>query len=235
MTNRTIGALGWLALLALAVGCGRSESGGSAAEGDPGGEQLAAASDSGARPLPMDMVNAEELARQHGELYETLAPLRQLTFADEEVQTEWAVLLEDVNAAILENSEFHRKLMARWEEIIARVEKARETHGPLPRSEQAQLAANLQNIQTEMARVRAVELQQPEFFPRLLDFNRLIYDKMRQLEPEREAEVNRLEQLAEQLMMVTPVPQRGRFLALSLPEEGVEPLRLQPGQKPPVP
>ena len=50
MTNRTIGALGWLALLALAVGCGRSESGGSAAEGDPGGEQLAAAaaSDSGA-------------------------------------------------------------------------------------------------------------------------------------------------------------------------------------------
>lgn len=128
-----------------------------------------------------------------------LASLRDRAFADEELSAQWAEFTADVDGRILENSEFHRKLVARQDEIIGRMETATERGELVPVEEQRELAAHLENIRTEMSRVRSLEIQSPEFAPRLAALQAATYDRMRELEPERTPEIDRIEELGKQL------------------------------------
>ncbi len=228
-------------LIVLGVGgCGRSENIGWASRQQPDGESDAEAaaeeaaaeatgggSDassrvSGQAQLPVDLLDPPALAAEYQQLFQSLSPLRERALAADEVAAAWSDLIQAVHARVVENSEFHSKLMERRAEIVARLENAKASGEVVPVAEQLELATNLKNIQTEMARVRAIELQQPEFAPQFFGFQAMVFDKMRGMEPERAAEIDRLQELGAELLTFAPPAERNPILPLRFPDE-VEP------------
>ena len=225
--------LGAIVLSLGVISCGRSDQIGWTA-GERGGQTTDTANVAGAdQPgadvaresdptasgqLPPQMYDTQGLVAEYQRLYESLAPLRARAFQDDEVAAAWEKLLEAADEQILETSEFHRKLIDRREEIIDRMEQAEESAEMVPVAEQMRLAGHLKNIEREMARMRNIEIQQPAFKPLMLQFHALLYEKMRELEPEREAEINRMEQVGQQLILVSEPPPRNPVLPLEIPE-----------------
>ncbi len=193
-------------LAALALGaCVSSDSSASSSQRDASGQSSFAAGDSeaanagAADPGTVSEAEKQAIAVEYHTLAQSLASVRDRALADEGLSARWAEFTADVDSRILENSEFHRKLVERQDEIIARMEDATEKGEVVPVEEQRELATHLGNIRTEMSRVRSLEIQSPEFATRLAALQTATYQKMRELEPESTPEIDRIEELGNQL------------------------------------
>jgi hypothetical protein len=149
-------------------------------------------------------VNA--LQQEYQQLSSSLQQVQMQALADPEFSRQWNALVGDVDAAILARSAFHRGLQDRRVEI----ERLMQQPDTLTEERQGELAQNYRNIQLEMARIRNEEFRKPAFADRFLEFQRALFDRMRELAPERATEIERLLEIEEQAFVpidtTPPVP-----------------------------
>lgn len=150
---------------------------------------------------------------EYQSLARSLAPVQMEAMADSELAARFAELNRDVETRIAQNSRFHRGILERRAEIERIVEAYQRgtLEQELSDSQMAELARNYRNIQTEMARVRNLEFQSPEFADRAEQFQRALFDRMREIAPGKTAELDRMLELEARLMAAaesttTPVP-----------------------------
>jgi hypothetical protein len=197
----------WLA--ASAASCGRSENVGWSNREAPDSADPSANAVDGAwgQPEPALEVDQEEYAR----LAESLSEVQMAVMADSQVMAYWSDLVTEVDQMVLANSVFHRGLIERLAEIEALVDASEQPGGESLSAEQlAELGRHHRNIQREMARARSQVFKTPEYSPRYLAFQAELYDRMRQLDPTKIEDINKLEKLERQYFLdpetSSPVP-----------------------------
>ena len=189
----------WLAVPL--ASCGRSESIGWAEREKPDSTGPGVASQ---QATQQPQTEAEERLQAVVEEYRgvarTLAGLQQTAMADPDLSAGWAALVADVDAAILTNSKFHRELAERRSEIEDRISAHERGEGESLSQEQlAELARHHRNIQKEMARMRSSAFEQPEFAERYLELQASLYVKMKQLDPSKAEDIDKLARLEAEL------------------------------------
>jgi len=201
------------ASLAALLACERSESVGWADREGPGSVAPPRTGAASSSPSPSEQAapgSPSAIVLEYQQLAMALDTLRQRAMADEVLAAEWSRLQADVEARIAEGSAFHRELIARRAEIEARWVEAQETGVPIPREELQQLIEHYSNIRAEFSRARNQLLEEdPELAARLIALQRRMFDKMRELEPARAAEIDRVEELENLLFRrQSPLPER---------------------------
>jgi hypothetical protein len=143
-------------------------------------------------------------ARTYQALLRSLEPIQRQAMRDPELAALWEQLANDVEARVASNSEFHAGLLQRREEIEALIGPGADVPDTLTEEQKAELVRHHRNIQTEMARAQSIELKRPEFFPRLREFRAVLFDEMREIAPGRASDIDRLEELEEELLQEEP-------------------------------
>ncbi|MGD8868982.1 MAG: hypothetical protein PVI01_15240 [Gemmatimonadales bacterium] len=192
----------WTAL----TGCGRSEDIGWADRDLP--DSVAA------RGAKMDSLvqeqavqaEADALSQEYQQLSGSLQPVLMQALAEPEFEDAWNAMVADADAAILGRSAFHRGLQTRRQEIERKMQEP-DTLSP---ERQTELMRNYRNIQLEMARIRNEEFRKPAFADRFMEFQRRLFAKMKELAPERSADIDRLLEIEEKAFVpldtMPPVP-----------------------------
>ena len=192
-----------------ALACGRSENIGWSDREQPEDvrRRLAAIqSDSTLQTDAAESSEGEAVRREYNRLGQSLRELQVRAMAEAGLQDRWDELLSDVDEAIAEKSPFHVDILERRSEIESLYMESQKPGGEgLSQDEVMQLAQYYRNIDIELARVRNIELRRPEFAIRYLSLQSELFDKMRELEPRRAVDINRLEQL-EQIMLLSQGP-----------------------------
>ncbi len=194
-----------VALAAVTLSCGRSENVGWAEREMPDSAgRRAEASQSGAGESQTDV---EAIKREYDQLLRSLRQIQMRAMADSQLSALWTNMVREVDAFILANSAFHRQILERRNEIESLVAESQRPGGEnLSQEQLAELGRYYQNIQIEMARVRSQEFQRPEFVGGYLEFQAALFARMRQLEPNRTAEIDRMEELEMQLFQSQAPP-----------------------------
>ncbi len=187
-----------LAALLIAVGgCGRSENVGWAdremPDSMPRGERELAAGAAARQEVPP--TEREGLEREHQQLARSLSSLQRAAMADSQLAATWQALDADLEARLKETSEFHRQLLVRRDEIEARLAAASEGAQGLTDAERMELDRYYQNIEAELARKQRFQVREPEFAGRFAAFRTALFEKMRELDPARREQIDRLEML----------------------------------------
>lgn len=127
-----------------------------------------------------------------------LGPVLSAAMSDEQLRERYTALAAAVDESAAEKSSFYRGLVDRREQIEARFAEAEETGVAIPDSTRTRLLYNYQNIEYELGRYRDYELQAGDFKERFWEFKLALFERMRELAPERVQEINRLQELDRQ-------------------------------------
>jgi hypothetical protein len=189
----------WLAVPL--ASCGRSESIGWSDREKPASAGQGAASQVATQQGQTEAEERlQEVMEEYGSVARTLAGLQQTAMGDPDLSARWGALVAEVDAAILRNSKFHRELAERRSEIEDRINAHERGEGEsLSQGQLAELARHHRNIQMEMARMRSSAFEQPEYAERYLELQAELYEKMKQLDPSRAEDIDRLAQLEAEL------------------------------------
>lgn len=192
--------------------CGRSENIGWAGRDIPDSVAAHGAAVESLIEARAAQTDADAVVQEYQRLSSSLRQVQMEALADSEFSQRWNALVDEADAAILARSAFHRGLQDRRLEI----ERLMQQPDTLSAERQGELAQNYRNIQLEMARIRNEEFRKPAFADRFLEFQRALFAKMRQLAPDRAAEINRLLEIEEQAFVpLEPNP----------PVPGMQPIR----------
>lgn len=197
------------ASLIVLAACGRSENVGWADRDMPEGAAAESRAATSAETAEQPAAGSPEaLQREYQALARALSPLQRAAMADSAVVARWEVLNADLEARLKEQSDFHRGLFERRDELEALLAAAGEGEEALSAEEQAELSGYYRNVQTELARARTAQLREPEFAGRFSVFRAFLFDKMREMDPAKTDQLNRFEQLDELLFnaLVTAPP-----------------------------
>jgi hypothetical protein len=149
---------------------------------------------------------ADAVAEEYRQLSASLQQVLMQALSEPDLESGWNAIVAEADAAILSRSAFHRGLQARRQDI----ERLMQQPDTLSAERQAELMRNYRNIQLEMARVRNEEFRKPEFADRFIRFQRALFARMKELAPERSADIDRLLEIEEQTFVpldtTTPVP-----------------------------
>ncbi len=186
----------WPVLILGVMSCGRSEQIGWADRQRPESPATPATAE-GVSPEVGESADTsrEALTTEYEQLARGLARVHAEAMEDPEIAAEWSALKTDADAWIYANSEFHRKLAERQAEIQNIMEESKRSVERLDPEQENELARNFQNIQLEMGRKRSEVLRKPEFARRTREFQAALYERMRQLQPALNPEINRMEEL----------------------------------------
>ncbi len=200
----------FIVLLGAADACGRSDSIGWADRERPGRDRTSggqAASGPAARE-PTEAISPE--LAEYQRVAKSLQGLRVKAMEDETLAARWTTLLSAVDSRVAQMDEFKRGLVERQYEIEVRFAEAEESGEEIAEEERTLLMQQYQNVQSTLGDPRNEVFAQPEFARALEAYKAALYRKMRSLEPQRAAEVDRLEFLTKQLYQwldsVTPPP-----------------------------
>ncbi len=186
--------------------CGRSENIGWAGRDIPDSVAAHGAAVESLIEARAAQTDADAVVQEYQRLSSSLRQVQMEALADSEFSQRWNALVDEADAAILARSAFHRGLQDRRLEI----ERLMQQPDTLSAERQGELAQNYRNIQLEMARIRNEEFRKPAFADRFLEFQRALFARMRQLAPDRAAEINRLLEIEEQAFVpldtTPPVP-----------------------------
>ncbi len=186
--------------------CGRSENIGWAGRDIPDSVAAHGAAVESLIEARAAQTDAGAVVQEYQRLSSSLRQVQMEALADSEFSQRWNALVDEADAAILARSAFHRGLQDRRLEI----ERLMQQPDTLSAERQGELAQNYRNIQLEMARIRNEEFRKPAFADRFLEFQRALFARMRQLAPDRAAEINRLLEIEEQAFVpldtTPPVP-----------------------------
>ncbi len=199
--------IGWIATGAatvLLIGCGRSENVGWSGRDMPDSVAARAtatpASEAPAAQTPTEAAqdSLAAIRQEYERLAQSLRDVQMEALADSAVSAGWSRLIQDVDSEILEKSKFHRQLMQRRAEIESIFTEAQKSGREIPPDQRAELTRHYRNIGIEMWRVRNQVLRTPSYADRYVALQKMLFDKMRSLAPDRLGEVNRLEQIESQ-------------------------------------
>jgi hypothetical protein len=191
-------AWGLPAALAVSVlSCGRSENVGWADREVPDSIAARVAAEPGARPETPESRQAA-LREEYQQLARALGRVQMQAMADTQLSSLWNGLIQDVDAKIFANSDFHRRLLERRSEIEGVFAQARATGQEVPPDKRAELSRNYRNIEIEMARIRNQVLRMPEFAERYMAIQAMLFAKMKELAPDQVVGINRMEELESQ-------------------------------------
>lgn len=186
--------------------CGRSENIGWAGRDIPDSVAAHGAAVESLIEARTAQADADAMVEEYQRLSSSLRQVQMEALADSEFSQRWNALVDEADAAILARSAFHRGLQDRRLEI----ERLMQQPDTLSAERQGELAQNYRNIQLEMARIRNEEFRKPAYADRFLEFQRALFARMRQLAPDRAAEINRLLEIEEQAFVpldtTPPVP-----------------------------
>lgn len=193
-----------------ALACGRSENVGWSEGEQPEGVRRRMAAIQSDSMLQTDAAEqpseGEAVRREYNRLGQSLRELQMRVMAEADLTDRWNELISDVDEAIAVSSPFHVDVLERRSEIEELYIESQKPGGQgLSQEEVTQLAQYYRNIEIELARVRNIELRRPEFAVRYLSLQAELFARMRELEPRRAADINRLEQL-EQIMLLSQGP-----------------------------
>jgi hypothetical protein len=167
---------------------------GSPAAGDRGGQAQGPGAASG------EMQEAQALMREYQSLSQSLEPVQEQAMADPEIRAGWDSLDADVRERMLAENPAMGQLFQRAEQIQARVAQAEQSGEELGQEERAQLAQQWQSIQSTLSQARAQVYRSPEFVDRLDSLRDEVYTRMRQLEPGRTEDIDRMQTISERLV-----------------------------------
>lgn len=193
-----------LMVLLLSLGCGQSENIGWAdrERPDPGDATgSATGSEDAAQPpaTPLDQGGHVRKEAEYRELANALEPLRQLALAEPDI----AMLSNELNSAleaeVSSGSAQLRALIERRRGIERRLREAQEAGRPIPAEEQQVLAVQYRNIQAQLGPAFSELLRRPEYAERLGRLQAALFAKMRELGPQRSAEIDRMQALGAEL------------------------------------
>ncbi len=189
----------FIVLLGAADACGRSDSIGWADRERPGRDR-ASGRQAASGPVTRGPTEAisPELA-EYQRVANSLQGLRLKAMEDETLAARWTTLLSAVDSRVAQMDEFKRGLVERQYEIEVRFAEAEESGEEIAEEERTLLMQQYQNVQSTLGGPRNEVFAQPEFARALENFKAALYRKMRDLEPQLAAEVDRLESLTEQL------------------------------------
>ncbi len=189
----------FIVLLGAADACGRSDSIGWADRERPGRDR-ASGRQAASGPVTRGLTEAisPELA-EYQRVANSLQGLRLKAMEDETLAARWTTLLSAVDSRVAQMDEFKRGLVERQYEIEGRFAKAEESGEEIAEEERTLLMQQYQNVQSTLGDPRNEVFAQPEFARALENFKAALYRKMRDLEPQLAAEVDRLQFLTEQL------------------------------------
>ncbi len=189
----------FIVLLGAADACGRSDSIGWADRERPGRDR---ASGRQAASGPVTRGPTEAISPKLAEyqrVAKSLQGLRLKAMEDETLAARWTTLLSAVDSRVAQMDEFKRGLVERQYEIEVRFAEAEESGEEIAEEERTLLMQQYQNVQSTLGGPRNEVFAQPEFARALENFKAALYRKMRDLEPQLAAEVDRLQLLTEQL------------------------------------
>jgi DNA anti-recombination protein RmuC len=190
----------------LAAACGRSENIGWAGRDIPDSVAAFAAAVESLRDERAAQAEVSALTQEYQQLSGSLQQVQMQALSEPEFSRQWNDLVNEADAAILARSAFHRGLQDRRLEI----ERIMQQPDTLSEERQGELAQNYRNIQLEMARIRNEEFRKPAIANRFLEFQRALFARMRELAPERRADIDRLLEIEEQAFVpidtTPPVP-----------------------------
>lgn len=213
-SSRTSICLLILAVLPL-TGCERSSNVGWADREKPDSAGRNADSAAAAPAVATDP-NAE-----YEELANSLSPIMRSAMEEDELGDRYRELIADVEDAIAEKSAFYRGLMDREEEIEARFARAEETGEPIPEEERSTLLYHYRNINYEIKRRVDYELQAGDFKDPFWEFKLDLFERMRELAPERAADIDRLLELErDRPVDIAPPLQENMRIRPAAPPEG---------------
>jgi hypothetical protein len=130
-------------------------------------------------------------------LVRSLEPLRVRAFADPEIERSWDQLVAEVDERLAAEDEFYRDLIEQERQIEERF--AAEGANPPTDEERAELISLYQSIQLRLGGERNRLFRQTELGAELQAFQGRVYQRMRELNPARAADIDRLEQLTLEL------------------------------------
>ncbi len=171
--------------------CGGSENSGGAAET---AEDLTADAQAGASVAARSPVWDEYRA-----LVRSLGPLRVRAFADPEIERSWDQLAAQVDERLAAEDEFYRDLLEQERQIEARFAETAEGGNPPTDEERAELISLYESIQNRLGGERNRLFRQTELGAELQAFQGKVYQRMRELNPARVADIDRLEELTLEL------------------------------------
>ncbi len=189
----------FIVLLGAADACGRSDSIGWADRERPGRDRTSAgqAASGPAARGPTEAISPQ--LAEYQRVAKSLQGLRLKAMEDETLAARWTTLLSEVDSRVAQMDELKRGLVDRQYEIEVRFAEAEESGEQIAEEERTLLMQQYQNVQSTLGGPRNEVFAQPEFARALENFKAALYRKMRDLEPQRAAEVDRLESLTEQL------------------------------------
>jgi hypothetical protein len=140
-------------------------------------------------------VQGDYWEREYIRLSTELSSLMQAAMADEQLQAEYQALIADVDEGVAEKSSFYRGLIDRREEIEARFAEVEEEGKVMTERERGELRMHYRNILYELGRIREYELQAGDFKDQFWEFKVKLFDRMRELAPERAPDIDKLQEL----------------------------------------
>lgn len=193
VTGLSVSAV-FVVLMGAADACGRSDNIGWADRERPDRDRTSGGPTASGQPAAVSPEMAE-----YQRVVRSLEALRVRALEDETLATRWTTLLSAVDSRVAQIDEFHRKLVERQYEIEVRFAEAENSGVEIAEEERALLMQQYQNVQRTLGGPRNAVFAQPQFAQELEAFQVALYRKMRDLEPQRAAEVDRLEFLTKQL------------------------------------
>lgn len=188
------------------AGCGRSENIGWAGGDLPDSVAARGAKMDSLVQQQAFQAEADALSQEYQQLSGSLQPILMQALAEPDLESAWQAMVADADAAIMGRSAFHRGLQVRRQEI----ERLMREPDTLSQERQAELMRNYRNIQLEMARIRNEEFRKPAFADRFIEFQQRLFARMKELAPERRADIDRLLEIEEEAFVpldtTPPVP-----------------------------
>ena len=142
-----------------------------------------------------ELLEGDYWEKEYTRLSAELSPLLQAAMADEEMQAQYQRLVARVDESVAEKSPFYRGLIDRKEEIEARFAEVEEEGKVMTERERGELRTHYRNILYELGRIREFELQAGDFKDPYWEFKLRLFDRMRELAPERAPDIDRLRDL----------------------------------------
>lgn len=192
----------------VALACGRSEQVGWQDREDVTADSRAAAGPrgdtarSGRQPAGPPPGSPQAVMLEYQQLAQALEPIRARAMEDSAITSRWEQLDAAVEDRMVEKDPFVSQLLGRAEEIEEHVAEVEARGDTLTNEERATLGEQWQNIQGTLGQARSQVFREPEFARRLEGFQAALYDRMRELAPDRSEEIGRLETLGERILAI---------------------------------
>ena len=142
------------------------------------------------------MDEGQQLYMQYSILNQQLQELQQQALSDDKIAEQGQALNDKINSIVISNHPDAEQLMSQRNQIIEDFQKAQETEN---QEKQMELQGQYQQVNQKIELYQNEVVQQPEIQSEVMNFELVVMNKMKELNPDVETMINRLQNLRSQL------------------------------------